>query len=50
MILAYVASVGRDAGRAVQEDVFDPGIVRPTRQVVSGIGGGTDEAARRNRP
>jgi hypothetical protein len=50
MILAYVASVGRDAGRAVQEDVFDPGIVRPTRQVVTGIGGGTDDAARRNRP
>lgn len=50
MILAYVASVGRDAGRAVQEDVFDAGIVRPTRQVVTGIGGGTDEAARRNRP
>lgn len=50
MILAYVASVGRDAGRAVQEEVFDPGIVRPTRQAVAGIGGGTDEAARRNRP
>lgn len=49
-VLAYVASVGRDAGRAVQEDVFDPGIVRPTRRAVAGIGGDPGEPARRNRP
>jgi len=37
LVLAYVASVGRDAGRAVQEDVFDPGIARPTRRLVEGL-------------
>jgi hypothetical protein len=37
LVLAYVASVGRDAGRAVQEDVFDTGLARPTRRVVEGL-------------
>lgn len=37
LVLAYVASVGRDAGRAVQEDVFDPGIARPTRRAAEGL-------------
>lgn len=57
MVLALVASVGRDAGRAVQEEVFDPGIARPTRRIVEGLqaGGlaGTPERAEtagRNRP
>lgn len=52
MILAYVASVGRDAGRTVQEDVFDRGIVRPTRRAVEGLqaaGLAGDEPAGRNR-
>lgn len=37
LVLAYVASVGRDAGRTVQGEVFDPGIVRPTLRVVKGL-------------
>lgn len=52
MILAYVASVGRDAGRSVQEDVFARGIVRPTRRAVEGLqaaGLAGDEPAERNR-
>lgn len=57
LVLAYVASVGRDAGRAVQEDVFDPGIARPTRRLVEGLqaaglapaGAGRDSAGR-NQP
>lgn len=53
MILAYVASVGRDAGRTVQEDVFDRGIVRPTRRAVEGLQSagvaGEGEPAGRNR-
>lgn len=40
VVLALVASVGRDAGRAVQEDVFDPGIARPTRRIVEGLQAG----------
>lgn len=52
LVLAYVASVGRDAGRAVQGDVLDPGIVRPTRRVMEGLqaaGAGLD-GGERNRP
>ncbi len=53
MILAYVASVGRDAGRTVQEDVFDRGIVQPTRRAVEGLQSagfaGDGEPAGRNR-
>ncbi len=38
VVLAYVAAVGRDAGRAVQDDVFAEGIVRPTRRAVESLG------------
>lgn len=57
IVLGLVASVGRDAGRAVQEDVFDPGIARPTRQLVEGLqaaglagGGAGPETGGRNQP
>lgn len=40
LVLALVASVGRDAGRAVREEVFDPGIARPTRRIVEGLQAG----------
>lgn len=44
LVLAYVASVGRDAGRAVQQEVFTLGLGRPTRRVMesleaAGVGG-----------
>jgi hypothetical protein len=32
-----VASVGRDAGRAVQEEVFADGIGRPARRMIEGL-------------
>ncbi len=38
LVLAYVAQVGRNAGRAVQDDVFADGIVRPTRHAVESLG------------
>lgn len=34
LVLAYVASVGRDAGRTVQEEVFASGLGRPTRRML----------------
>lgn len=37
LILAYVASVGRDAGRTVQEEVFTEGIGRPARRMIEGL-------------
>jgi anti-sigma factor RsiW len=37
LVLAYVAEVGRNAGRAVQDDVFADGIVRPTRRAVESL-------------
>jgi hypothetical protein len=37
LVLAYVASVGRDAGRAVQEEVFADGIGRPARRMIEGL-------------
>ena len=37
LVLAYVASVGRDAGRTVQEEVFTEGIGRPARRMIEGL-------------
>lgn len=37
LVLAYIASVGRDAGRTVQEEVFADGIGRPTRRMLDGL-------------
>ncbi|HSL82580.1 MAG TPA: zf-HC2 domain-containing protein, partial [Thermoanaerobaculia bacterium] len=37
LVLAYVASVGRDAGRTVQEEVFADGIGRPARRMLDGL-------------
>jgi hypothetical protein len=37
LVLAYVAAVGRDAGRAVQEEVFTGGIGRPARRLIEGL-------------
>lgn len=37
LVLAYVASVGRDAGRAVQEEVFTLGLGQPTRRVMESL-------------
>ena len=37
LVLAYVASVGRDAGRTVQEEVFADGIGRPTRRMLDSL-------------
>ncbi len=38
LVFAYVAAVGRDAGRAVEDDVFARGIVRPARHAVENLG------------
>lgn len=38
LVFAYLASVGQDAGRAVQDDVFGRGIVRPARRAVENLG------------
>ncbi|HEX6201022.1 MAG TPA: zf-HC2 domain-containing protein [Thermoanaerobaculia bacterium] len=37
LVLAFVASVGRDAGRTVQEEVFADGIGRPTRRMLDSL-------------
>jgi anti-sigma factor RsiW len=37
LVLAYVAAVGRDAGRAVQEEVLAGGIGRPARHLIEGL-------------
>lgn len=37
LVLAYVASVGRDAGRAVREEVFTSGLGQPTRRVMESL-------------
>lgn len=52
LVLAYVASVGRDAGRTVQEEVFTDGIGRPTRRMLdtleaAGLGGAPAGGERR---
>lgn len=40
LVLGYVAAVGRDAGRTVQEEVFAQGLARPARRVIEGLEGG----------
>jgi hypothetical protein len=37
MVLAAVAAVGRDAGRAVQDQVLEDALRRPARQAVRGL-------------
>lgn len=37
LVLAFVASVGRDAGRTVQEEVFALGLGRPTRRMLDSL-------------
>lgn len=37
LVLAYVGSVGREAARAVQEDVLEAGIGRPAQRLVEGL-------------
>lgn len=39
LVLAYVAAVGREAGRTVQEEVFTQGLGRPARRVLEGLEG-----------
>jgi hypothetical protein len=37
LVLGYVAAIGRDAGRAVQEEVLAGGIGRPARHLIEGL-------------
>ncbi len=47
LVFAYVAAVGRDAGRAVEDDVFAQGIVLPARHAVETLGAAPISASRR---
>jgi anti-sigma factor RsiW len=37
LVLGFVAAIGRDAGRAVQEEVLAGGIGRPARHLIEGL-------------